>query len=72
MKLIRTEEFTHPRKVAYVAKGTAIELNSGQWLEIIIANSDDDLCQDLFFAQGPPPGKRWDVYINLSVIERDE
>ncbi len=67
MELIRTEEFTHPRKVAYVAQGQNLQVADGQELSICVFPGEAPI-----FCQGPPEGKRWDVYINLSVIERDE
>ena len=72
MELIRTEEFTQPGKVAYVAQGKSFELNSNRWLEILEVGPDAIDAEFTIFNQGPPPGKRWDVYINMSVIERDE
>ncbi len=70
MKLERTKKHTQPGTVVYAAEGTLIELNSSQWLEI--QTGEDGGKRNTIFYQNPPPGKRWDVYINLSVVERDE
>ncbi len=67
MKLKRTKTVTSPNSVTYTAEGELIELKSSQWLEFMTCCPHETI-----FAQGPPPGKRWDVYINLSVVERDE
>ncbi len=64
MRLVPVKNFNKPDDVGYIGRDCEYEVNDGERLRIEIP-PDGAKVLDVT----PPPGKRWRVYINVSIKE---
>jgi len=71
MELRPTREFTNETQKSMVAEPLALEMTWPQTLGILMSSLDRKKSAELMFDSGPPRGKKWYVYVNMSVVELD-
>jgi len=71
MELRPTREFTNEHQKSMVAEPLALELTWPRSLSIKTSSLDRIKSAELMFDNGPPRGKKWYVYVNMSVVEVD-
>jgi hypothetical protein len=72
MRLRTTKEFTDDTKKSMVADEIIATLKWKDRLEMVINKLGQGGRRLLKFDDGPPPGKKWHIYINMSVVEVDD
>ena len=66
MRLVPVKNFDKPDDVGYTARDCEYEVNDGQQLRMEITPDGPGILD-----AAPLPGKRWHVYINVSIKEFD-
>jgi len=71
VELKPTREFTNETQKSMVADPLALEMAWPRTLSIKASSLDRNKSAELLFDSGPPRGKKWHVYVNMSVVEVD-